>query len=74
MVADLPSPNRCHWYIAKVKNYNLNVKEFRDSDFKNAFLGIFNFTVGILVPTSYQVRHLNAGPFSNTSTVTMFNK
>ena len=32
----------------KVKNYNLNVTEVRDSDFKNAFPGIFNFTVGIL--------------------------
>ena len=32
-------PNRCH---------NLNVTEVRDSDFKNAFDGIFNFTVGIL--------------------------
>ena len=35
--------------IPKVKNYNLNVTEIRDSDFKNAFRGIFNFTVGILV-------------------------
>ena len=34
---------------AWVKNYNLNVREVRDSDFKNAFHGIFNFTVGILV-------------------------
>ena len=34
--------------MAKVKNYNLNVTEDRDSDFKNAFPGIFNFTVGIL--------------------------
>ena len=34
--------------LAKVKNYNLNVTEVRDSDFKNAFPGIFNFTVGIL--------------------------
>ena len=32
----------------KVKNYNLNITEVRDSDFKNAFRGIFNFTVGIL--------------------------
>ena len=48
MVADLLSPNRCHWYIAKIKNYNLNVTELRGSDFKNAFPGIFNFTVGIL--------------------------
>ena len=24
MVAYLLSPNRCHWWIAKVKNYNLN--------------------------------------------------
>ena len=36
-----------------VKNYNLNVTEVRDSDFKNAFQGIFNFTVGILVPLAY---------------------
>ena len=34
--------------MAKVKNYYLNVTEIRDSDFKNAFPGIFNFTVGIL--------------------------
>ena len=31
-----------------VKNYNLNVTEFLVSDFKIAFPGIFNFTVGIL--------------------------
>ena len=34
---------------AQVKNYNLNVTEVWGSDFKNAFPGIFNFTVGILV-------------------------
>ena len=44
---------RYHWQIAKVKNYNLNVTEVRDSDFKNAFPGIFNFTVGILVRNSF---------------------
>ena len=55
MVADLLSPNRCHWYIAKVKNYNLNVTEVLVSDFKNAFPGIFNFTVGILVTRLRQV-------------------
>ena len=33
----------------QVKNYNLNVTEVRESDLKNAFPGIFNFTVGILV-------------------------
>ena len=49
MIADLLNFNHCNWYIAKVKNYNLNVTEVRDSDFKNAFPGIFNFTVGILV-------------------------
>ena len=27
----------------------MNVTEIRDSDFKNAFPGIFNFTVGILI-------------------------
>ena len=47
MVAYLLSPNRCH-SIAKIKNYNLNLTEVRDSDFKNAFPGIFNFTVVIL--------------------------
>ena len=35
MVADLLSPDRCHWWIAKVKNYKLNVTEVQDSDFKN---------------------------------------
>ena len=40
---------RYHWQIAKVKNYNLNVTEIQDSDFKNAFPGIFNFTVRILL-------------------------
>ena len=39
--------------MAKVKNYNLNVTEVRDSDFKNAFPGIFNFTVGILSMSQY---------------------
>ena len=49
MVPYLLSPNRCRWWIAKVKNYNLNVTEFWDPDFKNAFPEIFNFTtVGIL--------------------------
>ena len=37
-----------------MKNYNLNVTEVRDPDFKNAFSGIFNFTVGIL--GSFQTR------------------
>ena len=42
--------------IAKVKIYNLNVTEVRDSDFKNAFPGIFNFTVGILgAPYIFQI-------------------
>ena len=36
------------FFIAKVKNYNLKVTEVLNSDFKNAFPGIFNFTVGIL--------------------------
>ena len=43
------SPNRCHRWIAKVKNYNVNATEVRDSNFKNAFPGILNFTVGILL-------------------------
>ena len=55
MVAYLLSPNSCHWYIAKVKNYNLNVTEIRDSDFKNAFPGIFNFTVGIPKSVSHSL-------------------
>ena len=58
MAAYLLSPNRCHWQIAKVKNYNLNVTEVRDSDFKNAFPRIFDFTVGILTVTSRVVRSL----------------
>ena len=37
------------FHLAKFKNYNLNVTEVRDSDFKNAFPGIFNLTVGILL-------------------------
>ena len=41
------------WQIAKVKNYNLNVTEVRDLDFKNAFPVIFNFTVGILTINPY---------------------
>ena len=48
MVADLLSPNGCHWWISKVKNYNLNVTEILDSTIKNSFPGIFNFTVRIL--------------------------
>ena len=59
MEADLLSPNRCHWQIAKVKNYNLNVTEVRDSDFKNAFPEIFNFTVGILEGTAIEKYRLN---------------
>ena len=39
--------NLQYYISSKVKNYNLNVIEFRDSDFKNAFPGIFNFTVEI---------------------------
>ena len=55
MVANLLSPNRCHWQIAKAKNYNLNVTEVLDSDFKNAFPRIFNFTVEILGETRVKV-------------------
>ena len=43
MVAYLLSPNRCHWWIAKVKNYNLNVTENLDSDFKKCFSRNFQF-------------------------------
>ena len=49
MVADLLSPNRCHLQIAKVKNYNLNVLEVPYPALPMLFLGIFNFTVGILL-------------------------
>ena len=38
----------------------MNVTEVRDSDFKNDFPGIFNFTVGILVrsfPILYETDH-----------------
>ena len=52
MVGDLLSPNRCHWQIAKVKNYNLNVTEVLHPTFKKSFPGIFNFTVWILLLTS----------------------
>ena len=37
MVAYLLSPNRCHWQIAKVKNYNLNVTEFLYPAFSRNF-------------------------------------
>ena len=47
--------------MAKVKNYNLNVTEVLDSDFKNAFPGIFNFTVGILILKDRQA--IFQGPF-----------
>ena len=36
-------------YPPKVENYNLNVTEVRDSDFKKAFPRVFNSTVGILM-------------------------
>ena len=34
--------------------FNLNVTEVRDSDFKNAFPGIFNLTVGIIFSSRKQ--------------------
>ena len=37
MVADLLSPIRYHWQIAKVKNYNLNVTEVLDPTLKKVF-------------------------------------
>ena len=55
MVADLLSLNCCHWLIAKVENFNLNVTEVQDWEFKNAFPGILNFTVGILDDNSFQI-------------------
>ena len=70
MVADLLSPNRYHWWIAEVKNCNLNVTEILVSDFKNAFFGIFKFTGGILFrktsqfgsEPSYLTKHLPIEP------------
>ena len=56
MVAYLLSPNRCHWWIAKVKNYNLNVIEVRDSDLKNAFY--WNFQFQRRDPTEYEISRL----------------
>ena len=41
--------------------YNLNETEVRDSDFKNAFSGIFNLTVMILM----QVRLSMCNQFEN---------
>ena len=38
----------------------MNVTEVRDSNFKNAFTGIFNFTVGILEMTC---KHFEYNPF-----------
>ena len=38
-------------YFSKVKNYNFNVTEVRDSTLKKRFPGIFNFTIGILSST-----------------------
>ena len=35
--------------MLKYKSFNLNVTEVLVSDFKNAFPGIFNFTVGVLI-------------------------
>ena len=55
MVAYLLSPNRCHWQIVKVKNYNLNVTEVRYPAFLRLFPGIFNFTVGILTYTNLEL-------------------
>ena len=47
MVAYLLSPNRCDWWIAKVKNYNLNVTEVQYPASPMLFPGIFDFTVGV---------------------------
>ena len=54
-----------------VKNYNLNVTEVRDSDFKNSSPGIFNFTVGILVSFNNfdELKHLN-GCFDHKTKIT----
>ena len=45
----------------------MNVTEIRDSDFKNAFPGIFNFTVGILVPLILPFSTSNGPPTSALS-------
>ena len=55
-----------------VQNYNLNVTEVRNSEFKNASPGIFNFTAGILTQnkTSLPCEILNVtGIFSNGVTI-----
>ena len=45
---ELSTRKKCE-NIKRVRNYNLNVTKVRDSNFKNAIPGIFNFTVGILI-------------------------
>ena len=45
--------------LAKVKKYNLNVTEVRDSEFKIVFPGIFNFNVGILGESPLTLPSLN---------------
>ena len=53
-----------------LENYNLNVTKVLDSDFKNAFLGIFNLTVGILIPgrvqllVQFRICHVTTSPMS----------
>ena len=53
--------------IAKDKNYNSNVTEVRDSDFKNAIPGIFNLTVGILLSIGCFTRKKCSGSVSYDS-------
>ena len=40
---------------------DLNVTEILDSDFKNAFPGIFNFTVGILTHRVARIHKVATG-------------
>ena len=46
---------------------NLNVTEVRDSDFKNSFLGIFDFTVGILQWKISLVDKMQTRPITNST-------
>ena len=71
MVAFLLSPNRCHQQIARVKDFNLNETEVQDSDIKNAFPGIFNFAVGILV-SPWTTVHVRPNPNPIYHPLTMF--
>ena len=55
MVAELLCPKHYNWWIAEVKNYNLNVTEVRYPAFPMLFPGIFNFTVRFLTRLDYGI-------------------